>query len=54
MSIIVFAIIVVLILALLIWAISVIDVIPNPPKQILMALVIVLGAVLIAQRAGVF
>jgi hypothetical protein len=54
MTIIVFAIVVLLIVALLIWAVSMLTMIPNPINQIIMALIVLLGAVLIAQKAGVF
>ena len=54
MSIIIFAIVVILLLALVIWAIGYLTVIPAVPRQIIIALAILLAVVLIAQRAGVF
>lgn len=54
MTIIVFAIIVIIVVALLIWAIQMLTMIPAPINQLLMVLVVILGAVVIAQRAGIF
>ena len=54
MSIIIFAIFVILIIAMVIWGLSYLTVLPAVPRQIIMALVIILGAVAIANRAGIF
>ena len=54
MSIIIFAILVLLFICMVIWGLSYLTMIPAAPRQILMALVVILGAVLIAQRAGLF
>jgi hypothetical protein len=54
MSFIIFAILVILVIAMIIWGIGYLDMIPPPIRNVLMALVIVLGALLIAQKAGLF
>ena len=54
MSIIVFAIVIVLLAALLVWAVSLLTALPSVPKQIIMALIVVLAVVAIANRAGIF
>ena len=54
MDLLIFAIIVILVLSMIIWGLSYLTAIPAVPRQIIMALVIILGAVIIAQRAGVF
>jgi uncharacterized membrane protein YwzB len=50
----IFIIVVVLILALAIWAIRLIPFIDEPVKSIVMVLAILIAIVVIAQRAGVF
>ena len=54
MEIIIFAILVILVICLIIWGLSYLTALPAVPRQIIMALVVILGAVLIAQRAGIF
>lgn len=54
MSLIIFAIVVILVIAMLIWGLSYLSILPDPPKQIIMCLIVVLGALLIAQKAGLF
>ncbi len=50
----IFIIVVILILALVIWAIRMIPFIDEPIKSIIMVCAVLIAAVVIAQRAGVF
>ena len=54
MSVIVFAIVVILLICLLLWAINMLTMLPNTPRQLLMALVVILGVLAIGNRAGLF
>jgi len=54
MSLIIFAIVVILVIAMIIWGLSYLTILPDPPRQVIMCLVVILGAALIAQRAGLF
>lgn len=53
MSILIFAILVLVVAALLAWAVQKLP-LPQPFNQIIQALILVAAAVVIAQRAGVF
>jgi hypothetical protein len=50
----VFCIAVIIVCALLIYAVRLIPAIPSPFSQILQGLILVVGAIAIAQRAGLF
>jgi hypothetical protein len=54
MSLIVFAIVVLLIAGILIYAVQLVTFVSLPLRQLIMALILVLAAVAIAQKAGVF
>lgn len=54
MSLIMFVIVVLVIVALLIWAIQLFPLIQPPINQLLMVLVVLGGVALIAQKAGLF
>ncbi len=53
MGILIFAILVIIVVALAVWAIGLLP-LPSPFNQIIQALIVLLGAVVIAGRAGVF
>lgn len=53
MSILVFAVIVLIVAALIAWAVEKLP-LPSPFGRIIQALILVIAAVVIAQRAGVF
>ena len=53
MSILIFAIIVLIVAALIAWAVQKLP-LPSPFGQIIQALILIVAAVAIAQRAGVF
>ena len=52
MALIIFCIIVILIVALLIWAVGYLDMIPQPLRNILIVLIILVAVAAIANRAG--
>ena len=53
MSILVFALIIIIVLALVVWAVGLLP-LPSPANQIIMVLAILIGALAIANRAGIF
>jgi hypothetical protein len=53
MSILIFAVIVLVIAALIAWAVQKLP-LPSPFSQIIQALILIIAAVVIAQRAGLF
>ena len=53
MSILVFALIVLIVAALIAWAVQKLP-LPSPFNQIIQAIILVIAAVVIAQRAGLF
>lgn len=54
MSIILFAIVILLLVGLMVWAITFLVMIPDPIRMLLQALAILLGVVLIGQKAGLW
>jgi hypothetical protein len=53
MSLLVFAVIVLIVAALIAWAVQKLP-LPSPYNQIIQALILIIAAVVIAQRAGIF
>lgn len=53
MSLLIFAIAIIVLLALVIWAMTYVP-LPAVPKNLICALIILVGALVIAHRAGVF
>ncbi len=54
MALFVFAVFVLIVVAMLIWAVGYLDSIPTPPRNLIIVLIILIGAWAIANRAGIF